>query len=86
MQEESMPLLQVRDCPEDIYRKITLVAKNENRTIAQQVVVLLEKSLGQKESNIERRKNLSAKIESRKISNAIKDIDAVALIREDRDR
>ena len=81
-----MPLLQVRECPEDIYRKITLVAKNENRTISQQVVVLLEKSLGQKESNIERRKHLLAKIESRNISKAIKDIDAVALIREDRDR
>jgi len=40
-----MPLLQVRECPEDIYRKISYVAKNENRTIAQQVVVLLEKSL-----------------------------------------
>ena len=38
-----MPLLQVRECPEDIYRKISYVAKNENRTIAQQVVVLLEK-------------------------------------------
>ena len=81
-----MPLLQVRECPEDIYRKITLVAKNENRTIAQQVVVLLEKSLGQTESNIERRKHLLAKIEGRKISKALKDIDAVALIREDRDR
>lgn len=81
-----MPLLQVRECPEDIYRKITQVAKNENRTIAQQVVVLLEKSLGQKESNIERRKQLIAKIESRQISNEAKALDAVALIREDRDR
>ena len=81
-----MPLLQVRECPEDIYRKITLVAKNENRTIAQQVVVLLEKSLGQKESNIERRKQLLARIENRKISKEVKALDAVALIREDRDR
>jgi len=81
-----MPLLQVRECPEDIYRKITLVAKTENRTIAQQVIVLLEKSLGQKESNIERRKRLIAKIDSRQISKEVKAIDAVALIREDRDR
>jgi predicted nuclease of restriction endonuclease-like RecB superfamily len=86
MQEVDMPLLQVRECPEDIYRKISLVAKNENRTIAQQVVVLLEKSLGQRESNIERRKHLLEKIESRKIPNELKAIDAVALIREDRDR
>jgi hypothetical protein len=81
-----MPLLQVRECPEDIYRKITLVAKTENRTIAQQVVVLLERSLGQNESNIERRKRLLAKIESRQIPNEVKAIDAVAMIREDRDR
>ena len=81
-----MPLLQVRECPEDIYRKITLVAKNENRTIAQQVVVLLAKSLGQEESNIERRKKLIEKIQNRSISEDIKNIDAVALIREDRDR
>ena len=81
-----MPLLQVRECPEDIYRKITLVAKNENRTIAQQVVVLLERSLGQNESNIERRKRLLAKIESRQIPHEVKAIDAVAMIREDRDR
>ncbi len=81
-----MPLLQVRECPEDIYRKITLVAKKQNRTIAQQVVVLLKKSLGQEESNIERRKQLLSKIESRQIPNEVKAIDAVALIREDRDR
>jgi hypothetical protein len=81
-----MSLLQVRECPEDIYREITLVARNENRTIAQQVVVLLKKGLDQKESNIERRKHLLEKIESRKIPNKVKAIDAVALIREDRDR
>lgn len=42
-----MPLLQVRECPEDIYRKITYATKNENRTIAQQIIILLEKALGQ---------------------------------------
>lgn len=81
-----MPLLQVRECPEDIYRKITLVAKNENRTIAQQVIVLLEKSLGQTESNMERRKQLLARIDHYPVSDAAKAIDTVALIREDRDR
>ena len=81
-----MPLLQVRNCPEDIYKKIALVAKRQNRTIAQQVVVLLEISLGQKESNIERRTQLLKKIESRQIPDEVKAIDAVTLIREDRDR
>lgn len=40
-----MPLLQVRGCPEDLYKKVAQVAKRQNRTIAQQVVVLLEKGL-----------------------------------------
>ena len=81
-----MPLLQVRECPEDIYKKTSYVAKNENRTIAQQVVVLLEKGLGQSESNMERRKRLIEKLETREISSEIKKIDPVSLIREDRDK
>jgi predicted nuclease of restriction endonuclease-like RecB superfamily len=86
MQEDDMPLLQVRDCPEDIYKKITIVARKQNRTIAQQVVVLLEKSLGQEEPNIERRKQLLNKIKSFEIPKEVKEIDGVAFIREDRSR
>ena len=81
-----MALLQVRDCPDDIYKKIATVAKKQNRTIAQQVLVLLQKGLGQEQSNIERRNQLIERIEKRKIDEKIKAIDAVALIREDRDR
>ena len=81
-----MPLLQVRECPEDIYRKISYVAKNENRTIAQQVVALLEKGLEQQESNIGRRKRLMDRLEKRHIASEIKKIDPVSLIREDRNR
>jgi len=81
-----MPLLQVRDCPEDIYRKIASVARSENRSIAQQVIVLLEKGLGQEQSNMERRKRLLEKIESRKIGRNLQDIDTVAMVREDRSR
>ena len=81
-----MPLLQVRECPEDIYRKISHVAKTENRTIAQQVVVLLEKGLQQNELNIERRKQLMEKFEKRQIPTEVKKINTVSLIREDRDK
>ena len=86
MQEGVMPLLQVRDCPEDIYKKIVLVAKRQNRTIVQQIVVLLEKSLGLEQSNRERRKQLLEKINEREIAKKAREIDAVAMIREDRDR
>lgn len=81
-----MPLLQVRDCPEDLYRKISYYAKRQNRTIAQQIVVVLEKGLGQEISNKERRKQLLESIGSRKISEKAMKIDDVSLIREDRNR
>ena len=81
-----MPLLQVTECPEDIYKKIANSAQKQKRTISQQVILLLEKCLGREESNLERRKNLLTKIKSRKISDEIKALDAAALIREDRDR
>jgi len=81
-----MPLLQVRECPEDIYKKISMVARKQNRTIAQQVIVLLQKSLGQEQSNVERRAQILSKIEARIIPSSVKGIDEVKLIREDRDR
>jgi predicted nuclease of restriction endonuclease-like RecB superfamily len=81
-----MPLLQVRDCPEDIYKKVTAIARNENRTIAQQVVVLLEKGLGQSQSNRERRLKLLEMIDKRLIGDEVKALDPVMLVREDRDR
>jgi hypothetical protein len=81
-----MPLLQVRDCPEDIYKKVTIAAKRKNRSIGQQIIALLEKGLGQEQPNVERRKQVLERIRARKIADEIKKVDAVALIREDRDR
>jgi len=81
-----MPLLQVRDCPDDVYQKITRVARREKRTIAQQVVVLLETSLGQEQSNLERRRKLMEKINQRTIPEGVRNVDAVKLIQEDRNR
>jgi hypothetical protein len=81
-----MPLLQVRDCPEDLYKKISIHARRQNRTIAQQIVVILEKGLGQEISNNERRKQLLDKIEKREVPQNVSKIDDVALIREDRNR
>jgi Fe-S cluster biosynthesis and repair protein YggX len=82
----NMPLLQVRDCPEDIYKKISFWAKKQNRTIAQQVISILEKGLQLEQPNIERRKALLQKINSRVIKKEVNQIDDVALLREDRNR
>lgn len=81
-----MPLLQVRDCPEDIYRKISFYAKKQNRTIAQQALTIIKKGLQLEQPNIERRKALLAKIESKDLNTKVLDIDDAALIREDRNR
>jgi len=81
-----MPLLQVRDCPEDLYKKISYFAKKQNRTIAQQIVSLLEKGLQIDQPNVERRNALLEKIHGREAKKEVNTIDDVALIREDRDR
>jgi hypothetical protein len=88
MQQEidNMPLLQVRDFPEDVYAKIGIVAEKEHRTIAQQTIVLIKKSLGQEQSSKERRRHLMEKCNARIIPDEAKAIDAAKLIREDRER
>jgi hypothetical protein len=82
-----MPLLQIRDCPEDIYNRLSIVARKEHRTIAQQTLVFLEKSLGQEQSNIERRRALIEKIQATDdVSEEARAVDPVKWIREDRNR
>jgi hypothetical protein len=81
-----MPLLQVRNFPEGLYTQIGMAAEREHRTIAQQTIVLLEKSLGQAESNKERRNRALEESRSRIIPEAAKAIDVAKLVREDRER
>ena len=84
-----MPLLQVRDCPENIYTQLAYIAKKEHRTIAQQTLVFVEKAMGEAaaiEASREQRKKLMAKILSAPIPKAAKLLDPAALVRKDRDR
>jgi len=81
-----MPLLQVKDLPEDVYEKLSLVAAADNRSIAQETIVLLRKALGMKKERRARRKKLFEEIRSRKIPNVDSFPDAAELIREDRTR
>ena len=81
-----MPLLQVRDFPEDIYKEIAFEAQRQNRTIAQQTIVLIKNGLGKEISNRERRLLAIERTNERKIPEAVKSVDYVKLIREDRDR
>ena len=80
-----MPTLQVRNLPEDIYLKLSMIAEEENRSIAQQTIVLLRESLGLSKNSKLRRKALLDDLQKRQYPDADK-IDVVQLIREDRDR
>ena len=80
-----MPTLQVRDLPEDIYVKLSMVAAEENRSIAQQTIVLLRESLGLHKNGKLRRQALLAQLPARKYPDT-SEVDAVQLIREDRSR
>ena len=81
-----MPLLQVRDFPRDIYDEIVFEARRQNRTIAQQAIVLIKKGLGEEISNKERRRQLLEETMKLPVSEEAKKIDVVKWIREDRDR
>ncbi len=80
-----MPTLQVRDLPEDIYIKLNMLANEENRSIAQQTIVLLKESLGLHRNNKLRRKALLEELSQRKYPET-DNVDVVQLIREDRER
>ena len=80
-----MPTLQVRDLPEDVYIKLNMIAKEENRSIAQQTIILLKESLGLHSNNKLRRKALLDKLSKKKYPDT-DNIDVVKLIREDRER
>jgi hypothetical protein len=59
-----MPHLQIRDCPEDIYRKITSAAKRQNRTTSEQALVILKKGLNQEESDQLLQPDLAEQVDS----------------------
>jgi plasmid stability protein len=86
-----MPLLQVRDCPSDVYGELRAVAQREHRSIAQQTVAILSEHLlsagGRQERNA-RLERVFAESREFGLRNAkIKEqgFDPVALLREDRD-
>jgi hypothetical protein len=80
-----MPLLQVRDVPKEVYEKLSLTARMENRSIAQQTIVLLKTALNITEERMIRRKSVFQEIDTLNIKNADKFPDPARLIREDRD-
>ena len=82
-----MPSLQVRDVPQEIYRRLQEMARKEHRSLSQQAIVALEKALGMEEDPKSRRRKLVYQIQMSRLNFPVKDLkDPVDLIREDRDR
>ena len=86
MQEGGMAILQVRDVPEELYQALSELAKQDNRSISQQTIVILKQALNYEENKVKKRKRLLEKIRAHKIINADAFPDPAELIREDRDR
>jgi hypothetical protein len=80
-----MPLIQVRDLPEKLYRLLAKQAEEERRSLAQQAVTVLARGLNAElDAKGRRRKTLKA-IQSDRIQTG-KLRDPAKLIREDRRR
>jgi len=81
-----MPSIQVRDLPEQIYRKLQNNAKKDHRSLSQQAIVTLKKGLGIGDNPKERRRVLISQILSREFDfNMDKLEDPVDIIRKDRE-
>jgi len=53
-----MALLQVRSFPDDVYEALNVLARKEQRSVAQQTIVLLRTALGEQESRKAQRQEL----------------------------
>jgi plasmid stability protein len=81
-----MPLLQVRDFPGDLYDELSCRAREENRSVPQETIVLLRATLNVKEERRVRRENAARRIEAYGTSETKEFSDPALWIREDRER
>ena len=82
-----MPGLQVRECPDSLYRRLVEDAEREHRSIAQQAVAAMARGLGMAENSAARRRLLLARIEARqRATDPASWPDPVALLALDRQR
>ena len=84
-----MPNLQVRDIPGDLYENLVKVAKEQNRSIAQETVVLLRSALTQPGECVARRRRILGELDTLAIdagTNSLPLPNPVDLVREDRER
>ena len=83
-----MPLLQVRECPVEIYEQIAARAKAERRTIAQQALVLIEGGLAKEEDKpglTEKQREAFARALAGPMNNPSRAEENLAIIHEERE-
>jgi len=81
-----MPMLQVRDVPEHIYRRLAELAEKERRSLAQQAVAVLAKGLEVEVDPKARRRKVLEEAKRLDLGRGKSLPDFVKLIREDRER
>jgi len=80
-----MPTIQVRNIPNDIYVQIQYLAEQEQRSIAEQTIILLKESLNNSNGHKNRRRMILKKMGNLPIT-GVQLPDPVTLLREDRER
>jgi len=83
---EVMPVIQVRDVPDPIYRLLAEQARRERRSLAQQVVAVLARGLDVDLDAKARRRTLLDSLQAGSAAPAGRLSDPARLIREDRRR
>jgi plasmid stability protein len=81
-----MAMIQVRDVPDHIYRRLAEQAKREHRSLAQQTLAVLSRGLGVEMDAKARRQKVLEAVARMDHSRTKKLRDPARLIREDRNR
>jgi hypothetical protein len=81
-----MPIIQVRDVPDHIYRSLTQRAEQERRSLSQQVVAVLARGLNLELDPRARRRKILQEAQAADSSALTALSDPAKLIREDRKR
>jgi plasmid stability protein len=84
--EWKMATLQVRELPDDVYQRLRALAAAENRSVAQETVVLLREALQNGVDAKERRKALLKQLQNVDLPQKSSLETPEAIIREDRQR
>jgi hypothetical protein len=83
MHHAPMPILQIRDVPDDVYQRVTAAARAEHRSLSQQAVIALRRAL---DADVpDRRASVVRRLRASGRCLPAGAADPVSLVREDRD-